>query len=230
MELALVLVIAAASAETELRRLTQQNLDAIAAGDVAVWRRNFHPDLVHVDEEGKVRSKDELLGELSPLPPGLVGHLEIRDFRLAMHGEDMAVVTHEDQEHLSYFGQILESRWRTTDTWVKSSDGWRLASQQILALQVDPPTVTLSRDALCQYDGTYQLTEQIRSKVTCADDGLQFQRVDRPVVLYKPEVADVFFAPGQPRTRRIFQRDAQGKVLGCVDRREGHDIRWTRIN
>jgi hypothetical protein len=230
MGLALVLVIAAASAESELRRLTQENLDAIAAGDVAVWRRNFHSDLVHVDEEGKVRSKNELLDELSPLPPGLAGNLKIRDFKLAMHGENTAVVTHEDQEHLSYFGQILESRWRTTDTWVKTSDGWRLAGQQILALQVDPPAVTLSRDALCQYEGTYELTDQVRSKVTCADDGLQFQRVDRPVVLYKAEVADVFFAPGQPRTRRIFQRDAQGAILGFVDRREGHDIRWRRVN
>jgi hypothetical protein len=230
MALELLLVMAAAAAESELRRLTQENLDAIAAGNAAVWRRNFHPDLVHVDEEGKVRSKDELIGELSPLPPGLVGNLRIRDFKLAMHGDGTAVVTHEDQEHLSYFGQILESRWRTTDTWVRTNEGWRLAAQQILALQVDPPAVALSRDALCRYEGTYELTPEIRSKVTCADDGLQFQRADRPAVLYKPEVADVFFAPGQPRTRRIFQRDAQGALLGFVDRREGHDIRWKRVN
>jgi hypothetical protein len=229
MGLALVLVMAAATTETELRALTQENLDAIAAGDVAVWRRNFHSDLLHVDEEGKVRSKNELLDELSPLPAGLVGNLQVRDFRLVMHGESTAIVTHEDQEHLSYFGQILESRWRTTDTWVRTNEGWRLVAQQILALQVDPPAATLSRDALCQYEGTYELTAQSRSKVTCADDGLQFARVDRPVVLYKPEVADVFFAPGQPRTRRIFQRDAQGAILGFVDRREGHDIRWQRI-
>ena len=39
---------------------------------------------------------------------------------------------------------------------------------------------------------------------------------------------DVFFVPGQPRTRRIFTRDAQGRVDGFVDRREGEDIRWTR--
>jgi hypothetical protein len=238
MRLAFVLVMAVASAaqvqaasvEEELRRLTQENLDAIAAGDVAVWRRNFHSDLVHVDEEGKVRSKSELLDELSPLPPGLVGNLKVRDFRMAMHGTDTAIVTHEDQEHLSYFGQILESRWRTTDTWVKTGDGWRLAAQQILALQVDPPAVALSRNALCQYEGTYELTEQIRTRVTCGDDGLQFKRVDRAAVLYKAEVADVFFAPGQPRTRRIFQRDEQGAIQGFVDRREGHDIRWKRVN
>jgi hypothetical protein len=38
----------------------------------------------------------------------------------------------------------------------------------------------------------------------------------------------VFFAAGQPRTRRIFVRDAAGRIVGFVDRREGEDVRWTK--
>jgi hypothetical protein len=49
-----------------------------------------------------------------------------------------------------------------------------------------------------------------------------------PPADYLPEVLDVFFAPGQPRTRRIFERTAQGEVVSFVDRREGEDIRWSR--
>ena len=45
---------------------------------------------------------------------------------------------------------------------------------------------------------------------------------------YLHERVDVFFVAGQPRTRRIFVRDAQGKVVAFVDRREGEDIRWNR--
>lgn len=33
----------------------------------------------------------------------------------------------------------------------------------------------------------------------------------------------MFFAPGKPRTRRIFIRDANGAITGFVDRREGID-------
>jgi len=34
----------------------------------------------------------------------------------------------------------------------------------------------------------------------------------------------VLFTPGQPRTRKIFQRDAQGRVTGFLSRREERDI------
>jgi hypothetical protein len=43
------------------------------------------------------------------------------------------------------------------------------------------------------------------------------------------EVADVLFAPGSPRTRRIFLRDEQRAITGFVDRREGIDVRWTKV-
>lgn len=42
------------------------------------------------------------------------------------------------------------------------------------------------------------------------------------------EIRDVLFVPGQPRTRKIFQRDANGKVSGFLDRREGEDLVWRR--
>jgi hypothetical protein len=42
------------------------------------------------------------------------------------------------------------------------------------------------------------------------------------------EVRDVLFVPGQPRIRKIFQRDASGKITGFVDRRESWDLTWRR--
>jgi hypothetical protein len=215
------------AAALELKRLTQENLDAIAPGEAEVWRRNAHDELVHVDESGTVRGKEALLAELQPLPPGLTGRLVVDEFEARIHG-DTAIVTHEDQEYLDYHGQELRSRWRATDTWVRTHSGWRLAAQQILALQVDPPAITLPREALCAYNGTYRLTDGITATASCTGTGLSFERADRPPALYRPEVADVFFAPGSPRTRRIFQRDEAGEITGFVDRREGHDVRWQK--
>ena len=37
---------------------------------------------------------------------------------------------------------------------------------------------------------------------------------------------NTLFLPGQPRNRRLFVRDASGKVVAMLDRREGEDIRW----
>ena len=42
------------------------------------------------------------------------------------------------------------------------------------------------------------------------------------------EVRDVLFVAGQARSRKIFQRDAGGKITGFVDRREGQDLVWHR--
>ncbi len=192
-----------------------------------MWQRNAHDDLIHVDEQGIVRNKTELLSELQPLPEGLVGRLEIDKFRVIRKG-DTAVATHEDQEYLDYHGQILRSRWRITDTWVQTPQGWRLLAEQILALQVDPPAITLQRSKLCQYNGAYRLNESIRTQAECGEDGLRFTRDGRDT-LYRAEAEDVFFAPGRPRTRRIFQRGTNGEITGFVDRREGHDIRWSRV-
>ena len=214
--------------DAELRRLIQENLDAIAPGRVEVWRRNLHDKVTHVDETGKVRNKTEILAELTPLPKGLVGRLQVDKFQATVEGK-VAVVTHEDLEHLDYHGQMLVSRWRSTDTWIKTADGWKLLGQQTLALLEDPPAIQLTNEQLCEYAGTYRLTAEIIETISCADGKLLGTRTGRPEVAYQAEVADVFFVAGRPRTRRIFLRDAGGAITGFTDRREGIDVRWTKV-
>jgi len=214
--------------EAELRRLTQENLDAIAPGQVEVWRRNLHDKMTHVDENGIVRNKSELLAEFSPLPKGLIGRLQVDKFNVTLDG-NVAVATHEDLEHLQYYGQTLVSRWRSTDTWVKTLAGWKLLAEQTLAVLQDPPAIQLTAPQLCAYAGTYQLTPEITDTIQCTGGRLTGTRTGRPEVTYQPEVMDVFFAAGKPRTRRIFIRDSAGAITGFVDRREGIDIRWTKV-
>jgi hypothetical protein len=216
------------STEAELRRRTQANLDAIAPGDVDVWKRNLHEKFTHVDENGVVRTKAELLAELTPLPKGLVGRLQIAKFQVTVE-RNVAVATHEDLEHLKYYGQMLISRWRSTDTWVKTSAGWKLIAEHTMAILEDPPAIKLPEEQLCAYAGTYRLDAEITENIRCADGKLLGQRTGRPEVAYEAEVVDVFFARGKPRTRRIFLRDDRGAITGFADRREGIDVRWTKV-
>ena len=114
--------------------------------------------------------------------------------------------------------------------WLSTPRGWRLIAEHIAAVLKDPPAVTLPRGELGEYEGVYSLTEAITTTIRFEDDGLTSKREDRPPAKYVAEVRDVFFVPGQPRTRRIFTRDAAGRVDGFLDRREGEDVRWTRID
>src|SRR5215813_5777039 len=61
----------------QLKRMTQELLDAVAPGDVAVWRRYLAEGCLYTDEEGAVKTKEDLLKEFKPLPQGYVGSNKI---------------------------------------------------------------------------------------------------------------------------------------------------------
>lgn len=209
--------------EAELRKTIQALLDAI--GHAEVCDKYVHDRLVRVDEGGVVRDKAVLLKELMPLPK--IGRIAIDTFRLEAHG-GVAVVAHEIQEHLDYHGQILRSRFRVSDTWLKVPDGWKLIAEKISAMLKDPPVVRLSHEHLCGYSGSYRLTDAITTTIRCTDTELIAERTGRPPVKYVAELPDFFFVPGQPRTRRIFLRNEKGAVVGFADRREGEDVWWKK--
>ncbi|MCB1033618.1 MAG: nuclear transport factor 2 family protein [Acidobacteria bacterium] len=216
------------TAEQELRRLSQDLLDAVAPGDREVWDRTLHSRFLQVDENGGVHGKGEVLDGIQPLPPGLVGHIEIDAFRVERVG-NTAVVALELQEHLDYHGQVLHSRFRSLETWVEEDGAWKLLAQHVAAVLKDPSEMRLSKDELCAYAGRYALTDEIVTTISCDASGLSSERPGRPPTHFKAETRDVFFEPGRPRTRRIFLRDAQGQIEAFVDRREGEDLRWRAL-
>jgi ketosteroid isomerase-like protein len=214
------------SSQAILRRQTQALLDAVTAGDRAVWDRYLDPQVVYLSEAGEVQTKAALLDELHPMPPGISGNLAISRFDAVVHG-DTAVVVHVDDESESYFGHQLHAQYLSTATWRRGPDGWKLISQQVLASPIDPPAIAAPAD-VADYLGSYQLTDQISYAIRRDGDQLVGERTGRKPQPLRVEARDVWFVPGQPRSRKVFQRDAAGRITGFADRREGRDIVWTR--
>jgi hypothetical protein len=175
-----------------------------------------------------VQTKSEVLKDLQPLPPGLSGQLKVDTFQVSF-ARDVAIVAHEDQEQLDYHGQMLRSRFRSLDTWQLTPAGWRMIGQHTAAVLKDPPAVAVPWKETCDYAGKYQLAPSIEGAIVCTPTGLVASRAGRPDAAYRMEATDVFFSPGQPRSRRIFQHGADGRITGFVDRREGEDLRWSKI-
>jgi hypothetical protein len=63
---------------------------------------------------------------------------------------NIAVATYIADEHEVFHGHQLHCQYRTTDTWRKTREGWRLIGSQVLALCADPPPVTLSEQQIAE--------------------------------------------------------------------------------
>ena len=217
----------AADVPALLRRQTQELVDAISSGSAEVWDRYLDPDVRYIDETGTVQTKKEMVEQTKPLPPGISGTIRVTDFDAAVHG-DVAVATYVDDESENYHGHELHCRYRTTDTWKKTPDGWRLIAGQVLALREDPPAVPLSEALIREYEGTYLLAPGIAYEIRGTGRTLEGQQTGRKAEMLLAEGPDVLFVPGKPRYRYVFLRDAGGAIVGLAQRREAWDLVWKR--
>jgi ketosteroid isomerase-like protein len=215
------------SVKETLRRQTQELFDAVSSGSAAVWDKYLDPGVRYTDESGAVMTKKEMVEGTKPLPAGISGSIRVADFEVAVHG-DVAVATYVCDENEDFHGHALHCQYRTTDTWMRTGDGWRLIAGQVLALRTDPPSIALPAAALDQYCGRYALTPEIAYEIRRKGDGLEGQQTGRRAEELRAEAPDVLFVPGKPRYRYVFLRGPDGKISGLAQRREAWDIVWTR--
>jgi hypothetical protein len=211
----------------ELKHATQELMSAVAGGDWSVWDKYLDESIVYTAEDGRTLTKTKLRDEMKPLPPGFSGTISVENADVRQYG-DAAVVSHEDLEHEDVFGQKIVARYRATDTWVRRGGRWRLVASQVLVRLQDPAPATVDPKTFDAYVGRYDLSPTVSYTVTREGDALFGTRSGRPKQPLLPETETVFFTPGAPRTRKIFVRDASGKVVRVVDRRDGRDLVWTR--
>ena len=218
----------AATCAADLQRATQALVDAVAPGERTVWEHYTDPSFTYVTENNEVKTRAAALEDVKPLPPGSSGWIVVEDFRCQDFGA-FAVSTYVLDEHESVEGQQLHARYRQSDTWRATAAGWRLTAAQVYAIPLDPPRALLTDALLAEYEGEYRLSEATRLVIRRDGDHLIAERAGRAPQLLMPENVDVFFTPGRPRVRRIFQHAADGRVSGFADRREGSDLNWTRV-
>ena len=219
---------AAEDVSTLLKRQTQELFDAVSNGDAKVWDKYLDADAVITDEAGAVTGKKDTVAQVVPLSNGISGSIIVTDWHVYPHG-DTVVATYVADEHENFHGQKLHALYRSTTTWLKEAAGWKVLAQQTLALRQDPPAVLLAEAALNDYVGRYRAGSDLVYEITRKGGDLSGGVVGGKPSALKMELRDVMFVPGQPRSRKIFTRDAAGHVTGFLSRREERDVVWTRI-
>lgn len=206
----------------------QALMDSVALGDKAPWIAILDKRFAQIDENGVRYDYDQSIAQVTPLPKGASGHIDVTEWKTTVFG-DSAVSTHLDDEHENFHGQQLHALYRVTATWLKESGGWKLAAMQTIALRQDPPAATLPDKIVAEYAGRYRAAPDYVYTITRKDGRLYGATNDAKPVEIKAELADVLFTPGQPRTRKIFTRDASGRITGFLSRREERDVVFTRM-
>jgi len=133
-----------------------------------------------------------------------------------------------DDEHETFYGHPLHCQYRTTDTLKRTPAGWRLIASQVLALRNDPPAIPLPADQLDEYVGRYTLAAGLAYEIRRTGSVLTGQETDRKPDTLRAKAKDVLFVPGRPRYRRVFRRDAAGRIVEFAERREAWDLVWVR--
>jgi hypothetical protein len=210
-----------------LRSKDQALLDAIAPGDRKVWEAALAEDAVYVDENGVTMDRAEFMKQLDPLPSGASGSLHIASYSARVSG-DLATVIHTDDEDENYHGQKLKAHYLMTETWRREAGEWKLHMVHAYAILKDPPAVTLPAKDLEEYAGHYSGGADLEYVIQWDGKQLLGGRAGRSLTPLQVEVRDVLFVAGQPRTRKIFQRNAKGAVTGFADRREGEDLMYRK--
>jgi hypothetical protein len=213
----------------QLKRATQELLDAVAPGDVAVWQKYLAEGCIYADEEGNVKTKEDLLKELKPLPKGYIGRIKMGEPKLFMQ-DHIIVMSHRDREELELYGQKLVTWFHSTDTWARQQDGqWRLVAVQVMAIPNERRPIAISPKRLDDYVGRYQLAPDVFYTITREGNNLFGQRTGRAKEELLPLCADTFYRKGVWRGEKVFERDAGGGVARMLDRRDNNDLVWKKV-
>lgn len=214
-----------AALSSVLKAQTQAFSDAGQRGDAAIMARLLDPDVVFTNEGGDIVTKKDIVSGATPHPPA--GEIKVTHWALRRQG-DVATATFIDELTQDFHGQKLDFKFQSTETWAKRPGGWKMIASHTMVTPTDPPAIQLSSADLDSYVGIYQLDPSYRVTIARKGDGLLASGGGATVPLLA-EARDVLFAAGAPSGRRIFQRDASGRVTGYISRRYGNDLVLTKV-
>ena len=188
-----------------------------------VFQRNAAGQVTGYVSKGLVYTKNAAGTQGGATSAPQPGPLVLRDFTV-QHTDNVAVAIFFHDRDTAAYGQTLHQTFRSAETWIKRGTEWKMIASQGQQLMPDPPTATLSATELDGYAGTYAVGSGFTVRITRAGDALAASMKGEKSVPLHAIVRDVFFTPGVPRVRLIFQRDAKGRITGYLRRRDERDL------
>lgn len=199
-------------------------LEAVHRGDRDTWARLTTSDFMYV-EEGEVSRRADFLRDLAE--DGNKA-LVITDYEAQQIGDTVQVFHRDDVPQRAGKESTRDSHLLMTETWQRVGGEWRLRLVHTDRIRRNPRPVALTAQDIDQLVGTYRNADATY-RIERRDLDVTGQRSGAQPQVLKAEARDVLFQPENVYVRKVFQRDAGGKVTGFVDRDENSDRLWVRI-
>lgn len=209
-----------------LHRMTQSFSDAGQEGKGSVIAQYLDDDVIFFNEGGDRATKADMSSD-GPPAPGVNRTITTTDWNCKVHG-NVAVTSFIDVVEQGPAGKREHSNYRSVETWLKEKGQWKMIGSETLALQEDPPAVTLDQKTLQDYVGTYHEPSGIGITFTRQGSRLFAAINGGSAVEQEAQARDIVFTPGHASNPKVFQRDGNGKVTGFVYLRGSHSLTFTR--
>ena len=217
-----------AATEKELVAIAQELYDAIAVGNKAPWEKYLADDMIYTDENWQILTKKDLVEGLRPLPKGYSGSIRIANIQSRVNG-DAAVLSYRALEAETIFGQKLTPTYLVTDTYFKRNGRWQMIASHVIVMPSERKAMAIRPELYNSIVGQYELTPGVTYTITREDGKLIGQRTDRAKEELLAADNNTFFRKGTIRGEKVFVRDARGRVIQMLDRREHNDLAWKKI-
>ncbi len=203
-------------------------MDSRAVGDKAPWEIVLDESCVITDEEGKVLDKKAFLKELTGLPSGLTGSIDVADLTVQQLG-DFAIVRFRMNEKETVFGQQLATAYRSTDTFHKGSGDWKMIASHQSVITSDPPAQDVSKESWPALVGRYQLLPNGWTFHVVLRDGQLYGGRDPNQLRRMIPMAENVFVREGTLGEWIFSLDSHGKSTKIIELRKFEPLVWTAI-
>jgi hypothetical protein len=229
--LAAIAAVPAAAAVDDVSALllkkTQAFSDAGPVGDGKAMAAMADPRLIFFNENGDRATRDDLAA-ITPGPAnGVITRMSVTDWDCQVHGTVAVASFIDNAARTDAKGHVTRSRYRSVETWLRRGADWTMIGSETVALVDDPQAVPVS--APDDYVGVYRADTGQTYAFARQGTELAATTGGQPLTVQKAEAPDIFFTPGAARAVKIFRRDPNGKVIGFVYHRAGHDILFNRV-
>jgi hypothetical protein len=127
------------------------------------------------------------------------------------------------------FAQRITTRYRETDTFRRTTAGWKLMASHVSVITADPPAQKVATASWPSFVGTYQLLpDGWKYTVVLRDGKLYAGRDPAKLKLLVPLAPDAFVL-ADTLGELVFAANEEGKIDRIVELRKFEVLIWTRV-